>query len=266
MSELLSKHQVLLNDAIRMAAYRKAIQSAVKPGMVVADVGAGLGVLSRMAIDAGAKKVYAIEFDADTIANADRDEKIIWKQGLSGDIHLPEKVDVIVSETLGSLALDENTLPTLIDARKRFLKRGGTIIPQSLKLFVAPATSSSRKKVQLIPSTKLLAKPASEVVDFTIATDPIFTFETTFKVMHDGMLSGFAGWFDLRLLGKVSFSTSPESKPTHWKQGFLPIRCPEKVKRGQVIRFQLVMEPDRLPTGVETLIGYDYTVSLRGTQ
>lgn len=261
MSELLSKHQVLLNDAIRMAAYRKAIQSTVKPGMVVADVGAGLGVLSRMAIEAGAKKVYAIEFDADTIAHAGNDEKIIWKQGLSGDIHLPEKVNVIVSETLGSLALDENTLPTLIDARKRFLKRGGMVIPQSLKLFLAPAASTSRKKVQLIPSTKLLAKPVSQAVDFTIATDPTFTFDTTFKVTHDGLLSGFAGWFDLCLFGKISFSTSPDSGTTHWRQGFLPIRRPEKVKRGQVIRFQLVMEPDRLPTGVETLIGYDYHVA-----
>lgn len=261
MSELLSRHQVLLNDAIRMAAYRKAICAAVRPGMVVADVGAGLGVLSRMALKAGAKKVYAIEFDAETIAHADHDEKIVWKQGLSGDIRLPEKVDVIVSETLGSFALDENTLPTLIDARRRFLKKGGVIIPQSLTLFVAPATSTSRKKVQSIPVTHLMAKPVSRVVDFTTATDPTFTFETTFKVTHDGMLSGFAGWFDLCLLGEISFSTSPESKPTHWKQGFLPIRRPEKVRRGQVIHFQLVMEPDRLPTGVETLIGYDYTMS-----
>lgn len=260
MSELLSNHRVLLNDTIRMTAYRQAIRTVVKPGMVVADVGAGLGALSRMAIVAGAKTVYAIEFDADTIANADHDVKIIWKQGLSGDIRLPEKVDVIVSETLGSWALDENTLPTVIDARKRFLKKGGVIIPQSLSLSVAPATSTSRKKIQSIPMTQLLAKPVSRVVDFTTETDPKFAFETTFKVTHDGILSGFAGWFDLCLFGKVSFSTSPESKPTHWEQGFLPIRRPEKVKRGQVIRFQLVMEPDRLPTSVETLIGYDYHV------
>lgn len=261
MSELLANHQVLLNDQIRMAAYRKAISAAVKPGMVVADVGAGLGVLAHMALDAGASKVYAIEFDADTIEHAEHDEKIIWKQGLSGDISLPEKVDVIVSETLGSFALNENTLPTLIDARKRFLKKGGIIIPQSLTLFVAPAMAPSRKKVQLIPSSKLLAKPVSQAVDFSTATDPKTTIETTFKVTRDGLLSGFAGWFDLRLFNKISFSTAPDTPQTHWKQGFLPIHHPEKVKRGQVIRFQLVMEPDHYPTGVETLIGYDYTIS-----
>lgn len=260
MSELLANHQVLLNDKIRMDAYRKAIAAAVKPGMVVADVGAGLGVLAHMALDAGAEKVYAIEFDADTITNARRDDKIIWKQGLSGDIRLPEKVDVIVSETLGSFALDENTLPTLIDARKRFLKKGGMIIPQTVSLFVAPAMSSSQKKVQLIPASKLLAKPASQDVDFMTATNPSFTCDTTFKVIRDGVLSGFAGWFDLRLFNKISFSTAPDAPQTHWKQGFLPIHHPEKVKRGQTIRFELVMEPDHLPTGIETLIGYDFHV------
>lgn len=260
MSELLTKHQILLDDTVRMAAYRKAICTAVRPGMVVADVGAGLGVLSHMALEAGAEKVYAIEFDADTIENADHDGRIIWKQGLSGQIRLPEKVDVIVSETLGSFALDENTLPTLIDARRRFLKNGGVVIPQGLTLFVAPATARSSKTVQAIASCNLLAKPSAHDVTFSTATDPVFSVDTTFTVTRDGMLSGFAGWFDLRLFGKISFSTAPDAPQTHWKQGFLPIRRPEKVKRGQVIRFQLEMAPDSLPTGVTTNIGYDYSV------
>lgn len=266
MSELLANHRILLNDRIRMDAYRKAIHAAVKPGMVVADIGAGLGVLSHMALAAGASKVYAIEFDADTITNAEHDERIIWMQGLSGTIRLPEKVDVIVSETLGSFALDENTLPTLIDARMRFLKKGGIMIPQSLTLFVAPVTTSARNKVQHIPSSQLLAAPTSMDVDFMKETNPVFTIDTSFKVTRDGTVSGFAGWFALRLFDKISFSTAPDAPETHWKQGFLPIRRPQKVKRGQTIHFQLVMEPDQLPTGATTLIGYDYTVSLRGTQ
>ncbi len=260
MSELLTRHQVLLDDTVRMMGYSKAVRAVVKPGMVVADIGAGLGVLSRMAIEAGASKVYAIEFDADTIAHADHNDKIIWRQGLSGDIHLPEKVDVIVSETLGSFALDENILPTLIDARRRFLKRGGVIIPQSLKFFVAPTASGSRKKVQSILLAQLLAEPASQDVDFTTAANPVFTLDVPFEATRDAVLSGFTGWFDIRLFDGISFSTSPDAPKTHWKQGFLPIRRSQKVKRGQRICFRLVMEPDRLPTGVTTHIGYDYHV------
>lgn len=258
--DLLAHHKILLNDKIRMEAYRKAIRAAVKPGMIVADIGAGLGVLSHMALAAGASRVYAVEFDAETIALAEKDSRITWVHGLSGDIRLPEKVDVIVSETLGSFALDENTLPTLIDARKRFLKKSGSVIPQSLDLMIAPATSRSRSKVQSIAKDQLLAKPTSHHIDFLSETDPVFTVNTEFKIIRDGTLSGFAGWFDVKLFGNISFSTAPTKPVTHWKQGFLPIRSSERLKRGQTLRFQLVMEPDQLPTGVTTLIGYDYHV------
>ncbi|PIR20867.1 MAG: hypothetical protein COV45_04755 [Deltaproteobacteria bacterium CG11_big_fil_rev_8_21_14_0_20_47_16] len=260
MSELLSTHAILLKDSIRMDAYRKAIQAVVKPGMVVADIGAGLGVLSHMALDAGASKVYAIEFDEETIQLAEKDDRITWVQGLSGEIKLPEKVDVIVSETLGSLALDENTLPTLIDARKRFLKKGGAIIPDHVDLLLAPAATKSRAKVQHIPEAQLLAAPIATSIHFLTETNPIFTIETQFTITRDATVSGFAGWFDLTLAKGISFSTSPNAAPTHWKQGFLPIRKPFKVKRGQVLRFAIEMAPDQLPTGVTTDIGYNYHV------
>lgn len=241
-----------------MTAYRKAIQAAVKPGMIVADIGAGLGGLSHMALAAGASKVYAIEYDAETIVLVEKDDRITWIHGLSGDVRLPEKVDVIVSETLGSFALDENTLPTLIDARKRFLKKDGIIIPESLDLMIAPATSRSRDKVQIISKDQMLAKPISYHVNFPSENNPTVTVDTSFKILRDDVLSGFAGWFHLKLFGNISFSTAPDAPQTHWKQGFLPIRNPEKLKRGQTLHFQLVMEPNQLPTGVETLIEYDY--------
>lgn len=267
--DLLANHRILLNDTVRMAAYEKAIRATVRPGMTVADIGAGLGVLSRMAVGAGAQKVYAIEFDADTIALArgqfTTDTKtntaMVWMQGLSGQLRLPEKVDVIVSETLGNLALDENILPTLIDARRRFLKPGGTLIPQRLKLFMAPAAAPSRKKVQPLSSAALLAAPVAKPVDFTTATDPGFSFETDFRITQDGSLTGFAGWFEVTLSKGVSFSTAPDAPATHWQQGVLPLRKPEKVKRGQEIHFQLCMAPDQLPTGVETVIEYDFSVT-----
>ncbi len=53
----LGVHAVLLADHVRVDAYRRAITSAVQPGMRVVDLGAGTGVLGRLAAQAGASVV-----------------------------------------------------------------------------------------------------------------------------------------------------------------------------------------------------------------
>ena len=53
----------MLSDSRRVEAYREALRDICN-AKVVADVGAGTGVLSIMAADFGASCVYAIEFSA----------------------------------------------------------------------------------------------------------------------------------------------------------------------------------------------------------
>ena len=53
----------------------------------------------------------------------------------------PPRADVVVSETLGNYALEENIIDTLADARLRHLKDGGVIIPARIRQFVAPVIS-----------------------------------------------------------------------------------------------------------------------------
>ena len=50
----------MIADRVRTDAYRQAIESSVN-ALIVIDVGAGTGVLSIFAAEAGAKHVYAIE-------------------------------------------------------------------------------------------------------------------------------------------------------------------------------------------------------------
>jgi len=104
----------MMSDNIRLDSFRRAIFDTVAEGDVVVDLGSGVGILAFFAAQAGAEKVYAIEeLDvalAQKLAQKNGLDNITFIRGNSAEIKLPEKADVLVSETLGSFAIDENTL------------------------------------------------------------------------------------------------------------------------------------------------------------
>jgi type I protein arginine methyltransferase len=136
-------HRTMIRDRIRTEAFRGAIESVVRPGDVVLDVGAGSGILSLFAARAGAARVYAVERTtvavlAQVLAAANEVAEIV--QVIHGDImdiELPERVDVIVSEWLGGFGIDEGMLAPVIAARDRWLKPGGVMIPRSVTAWTA---------------------------------------------------------------------------------------------------------------------------------
>ena len=141
-------HTLMLNDHIRMIAYEKAIKESVKPGMVVLDIGTGTGILTKWALDAGAKKVYGIEVNEKIIPlalkrieEAGHSDKFKIFNGLSYNIKLPEQVDIIISELLGNLGDNEDMIPILKDVKKRFLKEDGIMLPKRVEVFVVPIDS-----------------------------------------------------------------------------------------------------------------------------
>ena len=128
-------HRTMICDRVRTGAFRRAIDSVVRPGDIVLDVGAGSGILSVFAARAGAARVYAVERTsaavlARELAAANGVAEIVRViHGDVTDVELPERVDVIVSEWLGGFGIDEGMLVPVIVARDRWLKPGGVMIP-----------------------------------------------------------------------------------------------------------------------------------------
>ena len=78
-------HFAMLNDDRRVEAYRRAINTAVRSGDVVLDVGTGSGLLAILAARAGAQRVYACERVERIAAKA---REIIASNGLSDRIEV----------------------------------------------------------------------------------------------------------------------------------------------------------------------------------
>ena len=144
----LSLHRKMLRDGVRNEAYRQAIFKTVKSGDVVLDVGAGSGILSLFAAQAGARKVYAVE----RTSMAEMIGRIAERNGVQDVIEIsqrdietfvaPEPVDVIVSEWMGGYGVDENMLTLVLDARDLWLKPGGKMLPEQVTAWMAPVCDS----------------------------------------------------------------------------------------------------------------------------
>lgn len=146
MQHALLYHKIMLLDETRNVLFYDALKRHVTSETRVLDIGTGSGVWAITAAKLGAKKVTAIEADSTMIpiiqahvrenGVADRVEII---HGNSLEINLRHKYELIVSETIGNQAFDESIVPTMMDARNRFLARNGILIPQKLALVGAPA-------------------------------------------------------------------------------------------------------------------------------
>jgi len=143
-----SFHDLMLDDQLRMNAYRKAIGEVVRPGDMVIDLGTGTGILAQWALDAGAANVIGIEMNATVLARAVErmnkagySDRFIPIHKRSYDVHVDLSAHVLISEIIGNMADNENFQPVLADAIRRFLAPGGRVLPLSVSSFIAPVAA-----------------------------------------------------------------------------------------------------------------------------
>ncbi|XP_052246669.1 histone-arginine methyltransferase CARMER-like isoform X2 [Dreissena polymorpha] len=147
----LSQQQNMMQDYIRTSTYQRAMLSNVNDFLdkVVLDVGAGSGILSFFAIQAGARRVYAIEasnmaeYCEQLVRHNKLQDKIVVIPGKVEEVTLPEKVDTIISEPMGYMLFNERMLESFLHAKKWLKPKTGKMYPTQGDLHVAPFTDEA---------------------------------------------------------------------------------------------------------------------------
>ena len=124
-------------DPEKMHAYEAALVRNVKD-KVVCDIGTGPGILAYIALKAGAKKVYCIEDNEESINTAKLNlkefgDRAVFIQKDAGIISYPEDIEYTIHEVLGSLVYDENILRIAKALHKSNLLR--TVAPKYYEMF-----------------------------------------------------------------------------------------------------------------------------------
>jgi type I protein arginine methyltransferase len=262
----------MLADPVRGAAYLAAVRESVRPGMVVADVGAGPGVLGVYAATLGARRVFLVEPDASVNAAralagengvADRVEVI---RAPSTEIELPERADVIVSDLRGVTPFHGRHLESAADMRRRLLAPGGVCIPRRDRVYAAlveddalyaravgawSAVSGMLEHESLTSlmangwfrtrasGEQMLSEPAPFVtLDYDRPT-PALQAGWDAHATRDGIAHGLLLWFDTDVTDRIALSNAPTAPPALYGQAFFPFRPTFTMRRGDRLRVEL---------------------------
>lgn len=268
----------MIRDKRRMDAFTDALRGAIQPGSVVLDIGAATGILSFLACQFGAARVYAVEPDksidvaracAEAIAGA---ERITWIKDLSTNIDLPEKVDVVVGDLHGVLPFFKGNLDSLADARKRHLKPGGRMIPSRDVLHAVPAQAPDEylnlqdpwqqnaygldfsiarpyisntwwraKSAPVLPENLLASSLCWGEVPYAKADIPGLDKTLEWRLEREGTLHGLYVWFDGDLGDGIGYSNAPQLPEMVYGRAFFPLEEGVPVEPGDRLCTQLTV-------------------------
>lgn len=252
-------HLPMIEDTERNDAFEAAIKAKVKKDDIVLDIGTGSGLLAMMAIKAGARHVYACEVDPILSALA---VEVVLKNGMEDKItiiskhstsliigeDMPEKADVLVTETFDSVIIGEGAIPAILHAHENLLKENPRVIPEGATLYGALVQCPNIrcfKEVDTISDFDLtpmniLTQPYShkdiqlfwETSQETCAISKTFTIkqfnfqkppEVDFQekaavsMTENGRADAVRMWFELQLAPGVTFSTEHNKSQYHWR-------------------------------------------------
>ncbi|KAF8557423.1 PRMT5-domain-containing protein [Imleria badia] len=261
-------YQTFEQDPVKYHNYEEAIYRALvdwpdTDRIVICVAGAGRGPLVSRSLKAiqRAKKeavIYAVEKNPNAFVTLQGRKAKEWGSSvelISGDmrrVEVPEPVDILVSELLGSFG-DNELSPECLDGAMRFLKPDGISIPSSYTAHLAPLSSSklynaARESkdlkgvetpyVVMFQNVNILSDDGGgtggrcgpkiqECWEFEhprkdVTVDEkglpltnshnVRSAKLSFHIPHAGVMHGLAGYFEAILYGDVGLSIYPFRK------------------------------------------------------
>jgi SAM-dependent methyltransferase len=272
MSYSFDEYAKMLIDPVRGSAYLAAVRETVRPGTVVADIGAGPGVLGVYAAMLGARRVFLIDPDASVYAGAELarengvGERVEVIRAPSTEVELPELADVIVSDLRGVMPFHGHHLLAAADMRRRLLAPAGVCIPRRDVVSVALVEDAalhgrtvgawSGLPIPLAHDsfTRLLANrwyrtratgdqlisSASHFVtlDYDLPAPPLAA-RWEVAATRDGTAHGLLLWFDAELTTTIGFSNAPSAPTALYGQAFFPFSPTLELRRGERLAIDL---------------------------
>lgn len=261
-------YQTFEQDPVKYRNYEEAVYHALmdwpdSDHIVICVAGAGRGPLVERSLTAIKRSgrsafVYAVEKNPNAFVTLQGRKQNEWGNSVQlffGDmrhVELPEQVDILITELLGSFG-DNELSPECLDGAMRFLKPDGISIPSSYSAHLAPLSSSklynsariSREikgmetpYVVMFQNVNILSGDGGGVSgrcgsmiqqcwefehprkDATVDerglpltnSHNVRSAKLSFHIPHAGVMHGLAGYFEAVLYGHVGLSIHPHSK------------------------------------------------------
>lgn len=269
-----SWHFAMMDDKDRNDAYEAAIRRAV-PGRYVLDIGCGAGLLTMMSARAGAAHVTSCEAVS---VIADRARDIVEKNGLASRVNvigrrsqelevgkdLPQRAEVLVTETFSSGLINEHVLPTVEHAHANLLLPEATVIPAAASAIgylaggpmlrgmlyaekingfdMAPfndfAPANFGMLLDRFPHEVLSSDVELMRFDLREASFPMANRRVNIEVKKPGVALGIAQWIKLELDAHTQYENRPSPNAPfngHWTHVLYRFPKPITVTPGDLV-------------------------------
>jgi type I protein arginine methyltransferase len=268
-----SAYGKMIADNLRVEAYTRALRTAIKPGSVVMDLGCGPGLFALIACRLGARRVYAVETESvitlarEAAAANGFANRIEFIENVSTEITLPKPAEIIVSDLRGVLPWCQQHIPSIIDARKRLLQPGGTLISRRDTVWAAIIEARDQyeeiigpwekngfefdlsaarlqvtntwRKARIKPQQFLVEPRCVTTIDYYEVDNPNLDADISWRVEREGTAHGVGVWFDSLLIDGIGFSNHPSSPEMIYGNAFFPFSEPVEIAEGEHIKLRL---------------------------